>query len=188
LNEELTALQQQLVDMKDTRQQDIDDLRDTITDKETLLENSYTTLEEQQAEYERVTGLHTEFIASLYRVMTTEIMTELEKMYGFEEPAPSGPLVGPTYATDLLGPVQQFARGTHYVPETMPAIVHRGEQIIPAGGQGTGGDNITIYNEIHATINNEMDARELGALLAEGGRSSLLKRGKSTFKVILLNS
>lgn len=39
-----------------------------------------------------------------------------------------------------------FQRGTHYVPETGPAIVHRGEQIVPAGQRTQRQSNPIIIN------------------------------------------
>lgn len=183
LNKELEALRRQLVDMKDTRQDDIDNLRDTITEKETALDDSYTVLKEQQAEYERITGLHTTFIASLYETMTTDIMTELEKLYGFTEPTTPTTPKRTTYPEGFIGPMPQYGRGTHYVPETMHAIVHRGEQIIPAGSSQGAGGNVTIYNTINATINNDMDVEELAAKLSQAESNNLMKRGKTNYKL-----
>lgn len=214
LDEELTALRNQLFDLKDTRQADIDSLRDTIGEKEGLLDASYATLKTQQEDYEELTEIHTQFIASLYTIMTDDIIKEFERMYGFSitEPLPGAETFAkeagkavPRYIPgtterakvetlrgEYESPLEKFLvgrgignfqRGIYRVPETMPAIVHRGEQIVPAGGQGGTGGSVTIYNEVHAVINNEMDARQLAELLAEGERSTLLKRGKTTVRV-----
>lgn len=75
-----------------------------------------------------------------------------------------------------------FERGIEYVPETMPAMIHRGETILPAGSDEGMGGNVTINNTVYATINNKMDARELAALLAEGERSTLMRNGKTTMR------
>lgn len=45
-----------------------------------------------------------------------------------------------------------FSRGTQSMPETMPIIAHRGEQIIPAGQNTSGGDTFQI--NINVTGNN----------------------------------
>jgi TP901 family phage tail tape measure protein len=201
LNEELEALRVQLFNLKDTRQADIDNLRDTIFEKEDLLTASYGILTEQQILYEELTETHTNFIASLYSIMTDEIIADFERMYGYAlgrklpgYKAPSGAGAQaiartPTETRAITTFRRQkmlmgFQRGTHYVPETMPAIVHRGEQIVPAGASssGAGGDTI-ITNEIHANIYTKMDAQELGALMAEGERSSLLRKGRTTFRI-----
>jgi hypothetical protein len=184
INKELDALKKQLFDMKDTRQSDIDSLRNTITEKETLLDDSYTVLEEQQAEYERVTGLHTEFIAELYRVMSADVIKEFERMYGYKIEAPTSTKTPITYDENFMGPIQQFKRGTYYVPETMNAIVHRGEQIIPEGSsQGGGGvsiGNVVIQVKEIADIDS---IEKLSALLSQAESSGLLSNGKTNYKL-----
>jgi len=204
LNKELEALEQQLVNMKDTRQQDINDLRTTIIEKETLLDNSYITLAEQQAEYERVTGLHTKFIAELYRAMSADVIKEFERMYGYKlappKTTPKTTGLPPEVSSKVLEkvpPIIQdalrerspifnrlfpaYEKGIDRVPETGLAMVHKGERITPAGEGG--GDNITIYNTIHATINNDMDVEQLAAKLSQAESNNLMRKGKTNYKL-----
>jgi TP901 family phage tail tape measure protein len=63
----------------------------------------------------------------------------------------------------------EYQRGTHYVPRTGPAIVHRGEQIIPAGSdranRNNGPVNITVH--ISADIHDYTGAKNLAARIGE---------------------
>lgn len=43
-----------------------------------------------------------------------------------------------------------YAVGTNYVPETGLALLHRGEKVIPAGGDDGGGARVTVINNLHA--------------------------------------
>lgn len=119
--------------------------------------------------------------------------------YPTAEPLPSpsptiSPLIKPLFAPqtrfekllqnlDLPFPFPRFQRGIEYVPETMPAIVDRGEKIIPAGRELPNGihiDNVTIEVREIAEID---DVEKLSALLSQAESSGLMKRGKTNYRL-----
>ena len=80
-----------------------------------------------------------------------------------------------------------FQRGTYYAPSTEPVMIHRGEQIIPAGDStkaNGGGDtiieNVTINVKEIADLD---DVDKLGALLASAQSSGTLNvRGRTRYR------
>jgi len=95
-----------------------------------------------------------------------------------------------TFAKQLLPPMTQkllgfvgFQRGIRYVPETQPAIVHRGETISPAGQEIGGGiyiESLTIEVKEIADIGS---IEKLNALLSQAEGSGLMKRGRTNYKL-----
>jgi TP901 family phage tail tape measure protein len=86
----------------------------------------------------------------------------------------------PTIMKNML-PSRQ--RGTEYIGETAPYLVHKGESISPSGKETGGGiTNINIVN--HNTIDNKVDAKEFAALQAEAIASKTSNRkGKTNFRM-----
>lgn len=77
-----------------------------------------------------------------------------------------------------------FARGTNYVPETKPYILHKGESVIPSGsGKSTG--NITISITNHNTIDSKIDIKDLAKMQAQVIKTELAHRhtGKSKYRL-----
>ena len=59
------------------------------------------------------------------------------------------------YRRGILGKVAYFDVGTNYVPKDMLAVVHKGEQIVPAAynpmlNPGVGGGNAELVAEVRA--------------------------------------
>lgn len=218
LRKEIEAMKEQLREMKDTRWEDIENLRATILEKEGDITKWTTEFGNQQSILENLTKAHTDFMASLYDQMADDIIADFERMSGYTITPPAGEggagggiaqqysvanhivqllssgkyhhavhstsgkikeweEMSMDYGAYTVGAPLSWQRGTYYVPQTMPAIVHRGEQIIPAGKESTGEKIVNIYNTIHATINTEMDAIRLGALLQEGQRMKATRFG-----------
>jgi len=67
---------------------------------------------------------------------------------------------------DLVG---NYAVGTPYVPKTGLAMVHEGEQIIPAGGD-------TNYGAITMNITQNIDSKETAAYAIDYLTSKLQRR------------
>jgi len=75
------------------------------------------------------------------------------------------------------------ARGMQYVSETMPAMIHEGEHIVPAGQDVGGGisiGNVTIQVKEIAEINS---VEKLAALLAQAESNGLMRKGRTNFKL-----
>lgn len=83
-----------------------------------------------------------------------------------------------------MGQLVEFKRGIQYVPETMPAIVHRGETITPAGRESPNGlsiENLTIEVKEIADIN---DVTKMANILGAVKQAQLSdKRGKSKYRM-----
>jgi hypothetical protein len=79
---------------------------------------------------------------------------------------------------DMFG----FQRGTHYVPETKPYLLHRGETVNPAGAGG-GDVNITINN--NNTVSSDVDIERLASLQADMIASKLAnkKNGRTNVRL-----
>jgi len=87
------------------------------------------------------------------------------------------------YSVSINDLIPQYKRGIEYVPNTMPAIVHRGETITPAGRESPNGitiDHVTIEVKEIAEID---DIEKLSALLSQAESSGLMKRGKTNYRL-----
>ena len=81
------------------------------------------------------------------------------------------------------GDIVNFKRGIEHVPHDMPAIVHRGEQIIPAG-KDVSGDNINVNISVTANVNTDYDVERLAAKLGASMQTQLAsKTGKSKYRM-----
>lgn len=100
-----------------------------------------------------------------------------------------GPILGAAAAAAALIEVKNFAHfdvGAWNIPQDMPAIVHRGETILPrpfaedfrsaiGGGGGGGGDTYHVHTNVNA-----VDARGFSALLDNSAhRGSLVRMAKT---------
>jgi len=77
-----------------------------------------------------------------------------------------------------------FQRGTHYVPRTGPAIVHKGEKIVPAGsprGVGGGGRMNATININISEIRNYTDIEDLGSQIALAVKNNILSTDTSKY-------
>jgi hypothetical protein len=81
---------------------------------------------------------------------------------------PIGKFIGDNLDVSLgsiFGALPKFASGIDYVPRDMPAIVHRGERIVPAAQNRMGGGGLTYSPVIH--IDSRSDRAQVGALVAQ---------------------
>lgn len=202
LESELYALREQLRQMKDTRYEDIENLKETIVTKESEITKWTDALAAEQLKLETMTTTHVDFITALYATMTDNILAEFEKLSGYDltglmkntgsdastngTQSPSS-LPGMTLFEQLMAslglPLPEFKRGIEYVPETQLAVIHRGEAISPAGRESPNGvsiGNVTIAVKEIADIS---DIEKLGALLSQAESSGLMKRGKTNFRL-----
>ena len=84
-----------------------------------------------------------------------------------------------------IGQEISWSRGTHYIPETQPYLLHRGETVSPAGQSGGGSSDI-VYITIHNTnaINSELDAERIAKMQAETIRQRLAdETGKTKYRL-----
>jgi len=91
------------------------------------------------------------------------------------------------YAKDFypIGKEIGWQRGTHYVPETQPYMLHRGETVSPAGQSG-GSSSDVVYITINNNnaINSELDAERFAKIQAETIRQRLSdETGKTRYRL-----
>lgn len=83
-----------------------------------------------------------------------------------------------------LGRIMQFNRGTYSIPKDGLYHLHRAEQIVPAGGQSAGSDNIVVNITVNAAVEKDYDVTLLAEKLGEAMQAKLLdKRGVSKFRL-----
>jgi hypothetical protein len=79
--------------------------------------------------------------------------------------------------------LRNFARGIDYIPQDMPIMAHKGEQITPAGKSGSG-DTFNVSIKIDAKVASDYDAERLGAQVGDAiERRVLNKKGKSSYRL-----
>jgi hypothetical protein len=81
--------------------------------------------------------------------------------------------------------MRHYQHGTDYVPETGPAIVHKGETILPAGASSrmSGGDTIIENVVINVQRLEDITSVEKFAAMMQASKASgtLNKRGKTKY-------
>lgn len=100
------------------------------------------------------------------------------KEFGMDvsQPATSGSIspYTPAQQRGIRQLTGQYQQGTYYVPRTGPAMVHKGEEIVPSGSQRGGGTISATINVNVAEIHNHSDIEALGAQLAVAIKSELV--------------
>ena len=79
---------------------------------------------------------------------------------------------------------RSLARGTQYIPETAPYLLHRGEQVIPSGKDAGNGDvyiNIVNNNDISTSFDMEEFASMQATAIAQ--QLSNKRTGKSNYRM-----
>lgn len=124
---------------------------------------------------------------SNFDISISDLLEKVKELQGIEGEAIGG--IGGTPQHDARGyPIPDwkwgnYARGIQYVPETMPAIVHQGEHILPSGqniDSGISIDNVIIQVKEVSDIDS---IEKLGALLSQAESSGVMKRGKTNYKL-----
>ena len=95
----------------------------------------------------------------------------------------SNPTIPEPIKRSLSSHLPFFQHGTNYVPETGLAVVHKGEQIIPAGGE-SGKTEVNIRVNVNATMGN-VSPDEVADKIATAIQQRLVdvRTGKTRFRV-----
>ena len=148
--------------VKDNRQEEIDDLKASILTKEQTYLESEELLEEHYLNMQTYVEGYAKYTEDVYgRRIPEAVKKQLLAMraglvdyarmlgsFGIRVNVPS--LSDFTYLHPAFDKLRGQAmsgrqRGSYYVPETRPYLLHRGEQVVPSGRtEHTGGGNVTI--------------------------------------------
>ena len=86
-------------------------------------------------------------------------------------------------AAGYTGRLPEYHEGIDYVPKTQPAMVQRGERIIPAGAN-SGSDIFQIEISVNAKVDTDYDVERLAAKLGEAIQTQLSdRRGKTKYRM-----
>lgn len=163
--------------LKYSYDQQLEDLRAQIDGEYEALQQRKIWWQDTSDEIEL---LSEELMTSLEEIFSDTRLTALFSNFGINI---SELLQQARGVTQSLGDdtINSYSRGIKYVPETQIALVHAGESIAPAGMEQ--GGKVEIHNHISAVINSDIDIETLAAKLTEGERRSLLKNGRSNYKL-----
>jgi len=176
LDTELSDLREQLRQMKDTRYDDIANLKATIVEKESEITKWTDALATEQLKIETLTETHTQFIASLYSDMTTNILAEFERLSGYDI----------TKTMTDLNLIKPQGLSSQSMLEKLPLPLQTILQSRMPGQQGGGASTTTHIDNVTIEVKElaDMDAIEkFQAVLAQSESSGLMKDGKTNYRL-----
>ena len=78
----------------------------------------------------------------------------------------------------------QKQRGSYYIPETRPYLLHRGEQVIPAGKKQTGTMHVHVEPiHVKATLQTTSDIDAIGIKIGQAIAAGIIKGVDSEYEV-----
>jgi TP901 family phage tail tape measure protein len=185
LAEYLAAERNNLYEIQDTRDADIQDLKDTIKEQEDLLKTRKKMLKEQTKDSITLQSQYDNALTAIGANPKTHV--EFEKTTGIQLPTPTAPNVYQNFMQRMgvkpLGPKQQ---GTHFIPETGFYKLHKYESVNAAGKETTASSNSIIVNINSPQISNDYDVAKMARTLENTLRANLIDKrtGKTKYRMM----
>jgi len=178
--------------ISDTRDADIADLAETISEQEGLLEERKTMLTTQIND---LANLEKQYDAIILKIAASpELKDTFEKITGIDTTQAASSAImnaideslGPAKVFNPFRTGRGFQGGTHSVPETGFYMLHKNESVSPAGKEvSSGGGNITV-NINNPIVKDDYDVAKLARAFENVLRANLQDKrtGKNKYRMM----